>query len=173
MELVLVMAVALALVAIGAPSFSNLLSSSRASEAARLVERQLQTARLKAVTTARTLRVRLSCPAAGQLRILEVTGVGTTDNASNRCDPAVYPSPGPRDALRATPSLDSPVVYLPPGTTIAGSVQQFQFDPRGSVSSVDAAGGTAALVGDVTLTITREGWTHIVRVNAVGRISVD
>jgi Tfp pilus assembly protein FimT len=172
-ELILVMAGALTLAAIVGPSFSNLLEANRASVAARQVERQMQTARLKAVSSARAMRVRLNCPAAGQLRVLEVTGIATTDTAANRCDPAAFPSPGPRDTLRSTPSLDSPVIYLPDQVAITGTVQQFEFDPRGNAYSVDAVGMTTALAGDVVLTIARKGWTHTVRINAVGRITFE
>jgi Tfp pilus assembly protein FimT len=172
MELILVMAGTLTLAAIVTPSFSNLMDSNRARVAARQVERQMQTARLKAVSSARPLRVRLNCPAAGQFRVLEVTGIGTTDTAANRCDPVAFPFPGPRDALRSTPSLDSPVHYLPAGVTVTGTVQQFEFDPRGNVYSVAAGGGMTAL-GDVVLTIAYENWSHTVRINAVGRISFE
>jgi Tfp pilus assembly protein FimT len=172
-ELVLVMAGALTLAAIVGPTFSNLMDANRARVAVRQVERELQTARLKAVSAARSLRVRLDCPTVGQLRVLEVTGIPSTDNAANRCDPVAFPFPGPRDSLRATPSLDSPVMYLPEGATVTGTVRQFEFDPRGSVFAVDAMGATALLQGDVVLTVTHKTWIHMVRINAVGRISVD
>ena len=172
-ELVMVMAGAVTLAALAGPSFSTLVEANRARTAARQVERELQTARLKAVTASRALRVRLSCPVVGQLRILEVTGIGTTDNATNRCDPVAFPSPGPDDTLRSTPSLDSPVIYLPEGTTVVGDTLHFEFSTRGSVHKVDNAGVTAAVAGDVVLTITLEGWTHTVTINALGRIRLD
>ena len=172
-ELALVMAGALTLAAIVGPSVSNLMNANRASVAARAVERELQSARLKAVSAARNLRVRLNCPSAGQLRVLEVTGVAATDTAGNRCDPVAFPSPGPRDSLRSTPSLDSPVVYLPAGVTLASTVQQFEFDARGAAYSVTADGTVTALAGDMVLTITHKTWTHTVRVNPVGRITFD
>jgi Tfp pilus assembly protein FimT len=173
LELVLVMAGALTVAAIAAPSFSTFIDSNRSATAARLVERELQTARLKAVSSGRSLRLRLNCPAAGRVRLVEVTGVAATDNASNRCDPVAFPSPGPRDALRATPSLDSPVVYLPDGATVSSPVTIFELDPRGSVYSVGADGLITPLAGDVVLTIARDGWTNTVRINALGRIRLD
>jgi Tfp pilus assembly protein FimT len=172
-ELVVVMAGAVTLAALAGPSFSTLIEANRARTAARQVERELQTARLKAVTTSRALRVRLDCPAAGQLRILEVTGIGTTDNAPNRCDPVAFPSPGPADTLRSTPSLDSPVIYLPEGTTVTGATRHFEFSTRGSVHVVDGSGATTDVAGDVVLTITRHGWTYTITINALGRIKLD
>lgn len=168
----MVLAAAATLAAIVGPTFSNLISANRARTAARQVERELQSARLKAVTSSRALRVRLNCPAAGQLRVLEVTGLATTDNATNRCDPTAFPSPGPNDTLRSTPALDSPVVYLPDGTVVTGTMH-FEFDPRGAVYAVDGAGQTSALSGDVVLNVAREGWTNTVTVNAIGRVKIN
>ena len=105
-ELVVVMALVMAVAAITVPRFSDLVASQRARNAARLVERELQKGRLKAVTASRAMRVRLNCPVAGQLRLVELTGVPATDNALNRCDEVAFPSPGPNDTLRSTPSLD-------------------------------------------------------------------
>jgi Tfp pilus assembly protein FimT len=172
-ELVMVMAGAITLAALAGPSFSTLVDANRARTAARQVERELQTARLKAVTASRALRVRLDCPAVGQLRVLEVTGISTTDDAANRCDPTAFPSPGPDDTLRSTPSLDSPVVYLADGATVTGAIRHFEFSPRGSVHEVDGSGATVDVAGDVVLTIALEGWTHTVTINALGRIKID
>lgn len=169
----MVMAGALTLIAIAAPSFSTFMEANGAATAARLVERELQAARLKAVSSGRRLRVRLNCPVAGQIRVIEVTGIAATDTAENRCDPVAFPSPGPRDSLRATPSLDSPVVYLPAGATVTSTVQIFEFDPRGSVAAVAATGTLTPLAGDVVLTVARDGWTNTMRINALGRIRLD
>lgn len=172
-ELLIVSMLALAVSAIAAPAFSSFRESQRARDAARLVERELQTARLKAVTASRALRVRFNCPAAGQFRVLEVTGVATTDNSANRCSPTAFPFPGPNDTLRATPSLDSPVIYLPDGAMLGGTVMHFEFSPRGQVFSVSGTGDTTALGNDAVLTITRNGWSNTVTVNALGRIKLN
>jgi Tfp pilus assembly protein FimT len=167
------MAGTLTLAAILSPAFSNLIAANTARTAARMVERELQSARLKAVSASRAMRVRLSCPAAGQLRMLEVTGVTATDTAADRCDPIKYPSPGPNDGLRATPSLDSPVIYLPEGTVITGTVQHFEFSPRGVVYGVSGDGSATTLAGEIALAVARHGWSHTVRINAIGRITID
>ena len=167
------MAGALTLAAIVAPTFSNFIDANRAAVSARQVERELQAARLKAVSAGRSLRVRLNCPVAGQLRVLEVTGVAATDGAADRCDPVAFPSPGPRDSLRSTPSLDSPVIYLPDGAVVLSTVQEFQFDARGSAYSVTSDGTVTALAGDIVLTVTHKSWSHTLRVNPVGRITFD
>jgi prepilin-type N-terminal cleavage/methylation domain-containing protein len=170
-EVLLVMAGIAMASAVVVPQISTLVETQRARNAARTVERQLQTARLKAVTNSRALRVRFNCPAAGQLRVLEVTGLAATDNATNRCSPTAYPYPPPIDALRATPSLDSPVVYLPPGTSVTGSALVLEFGPKGNVYSVNTSTNVVTpLAGDVVLTVTKGGYAATVTINALGRV---
>ena len=164
------------IIAIGAllvPQFSNLMQSQRARTAARAVERELQSARLKAVTSSRRMRVKLNCPVAGQLRVVEVTGVAATDNATNRCDETAFPFPGPRDALRSTPSLDAPLVRLPLGTTITSPVTTFEFGSRGDAAQVGSTGVVASLASETTVTVTRAGWTSEIRINPIGKIRID
>ena len=172
-ELLIIAMLAMTISAVAAPAFNSFRDAQRARNAARLVERELQTARLKAVTSSRALRVRLNCPAVGQLRVLEVTGVAATDTAGNRCDPTAFPSPGPNDALRSTPALDSPVIYLPTGATVTGTFLQFEFSPRGQVYSVSTAGAATALANDAQLTIVRAGWSNTVTINAIGRVRLN
>jgi Tfp pilus assembly protein FimT len=172
-ELVLVMAGTVMLAAISVPQVSNFLDQQRARDAARTVEREMQTARLKAVSASRSLRVRFNCPSIEQMRLLEVTGVAATDTASNRCSPTAYPYPPPNDSLDSTPSLDSPVIYLPSGTTVTGTALNFEFDPEGGVSTVSAAGVVLPLGGDVVLTVTRGRFSNAVTVNALGRVRLN
>jgi prepilin-type N-terminal cleavage/methylation domain-containing protein len=172
-ELLFVMAVFLAVGTMALPHVNGFLQMQRAANAGRQVERELQSARLKAVTTSRTMRVKFNCPVAGQFRMLEVTGVAATDNAANRCDPVAFPSPGPNDALRATPSFDSPVRYLPAGTTVTGTFTDFEFSPQGSAYTIDTAGVGAAVVGDVVLTVSRAGFSKTVTINALGRVRIN
>lgn len=173
-ELLLVMAGIAILATAVVPNVSALLESQSARNAARTVERQLQTARLSAVTHSRALRVRFNCPAASQLRVLEVTGIAATDNDTNRCSPTAYPVPPPRDSLRATPSLDSPVTYLPAGTTVSGSVLHLEFSPKGEVFSVTpGTNAVTPLVGDLVLTVTRNGHSSTVTLNALGRVRIN
>jgi Tfp pilus assembly protein FimT len=162
-----------AIAGMAVPQFNNLIESQRARTAARVVERELQSARLKAVSASRPLRVRFNCPAAGQLRTLEVTGIATTDNAANRCDPVAFPTPGPNDGLRATPALDSPVAYLPDGTTVTGTALGIEFGPKGTVHLADTSGNPTVINGDLVITVTRNGYSRTVTVNALGRVRLD
>jgi Tfp pilus assembly protein FimT len=172
-EIVAVVAAAMAFSAIAAPRINAYLRIQRATNSARMVERQLQSARLQAVSASRALRVRFDCPAAGKLRVLELTGVAATDNATNRCDPTAYPSPGPADALRSTPSLDSPVIELPSGTSISGAPGQIEFTPQGSAFAVAAGGAVTPLADNTVLTVTRTGVSKTVAINSLGRIRIN
>ena len=64
-ELMLIVAVAATLMAVGLPVMGDVTEASKLNSAARELERELQSARLKSVTTNRILRVRLNCPATG------------------------------------------------------------------------------------------------------------
>lgn len=172
-ELVAVMALALALGGIAVPSINAFLRQQRAATGARMIEQTLQTARLKSVSASRALRVRLNCPAVGQLRILELTGVAATDNASNRCDTTAFPTPGPSDTLRSTPSLDSGAIILPKGTTVAGAALEFEFSPQGTAYAVGSTGTVSPIAGDATLTVTRDGVARTVTLNGLGRIRLN
>ena len=171
-ELAIVLAGFAALAAISVPGINSFLAQQRARNGARVVERTLQNARLKAVTTSHSLRVRFSCPQPGMMRILELTGVASTDNAGNRCDPTAYPFPGPVDMLRATPSLDSDVIRLPPGTVVSGTPTILEFTPKGTVYAV-APGSVTALTGDVVWTVTKDTFVHTVTINAMGRVRLN
>jgi hypothetical protein len=104
---------------------------------------------------------------------VEVTGVSATDNAANRCDEVAFPFPGPRDLLRSTPSLDSPVVRLALGTTIASTVTTFEFGSRGDAAQVGSTGVVASLASETTVTVTRDGWSSAIRINPIGKIRID
>jgi prepilin-type N-terminal cleavage/methylation domain-containing protein len=172
-ELIAVLAIALTLSAITVPAVGTFSKMRQAGNAARLVERELQTARLKAVTISRAVRVRFNCPSAGKLRLLELTGVATTDNAANRCDPTAYPWPGPNDSLRSTPMHDSPVIDLPSGTTITGTAMQFEFNPTGAAYSVASNGTVSMIDPDITLTVTRTGFSKTITINGLGRVRLN
>jgi len=59
------------------------------------------------------------------------------------------------------------------GAVVTGAVQHFEFSPRGVVYAVSGDGSTTSLAGDIVLTVAREGWTNTVRINAMGRITID
>jgi Tfp pilus assembly protein FimT len=171
-ELAIIMAGFLTLASMAVPEINNVLQSQRAGTAARQVERELQSARLKAVSTSRALRVKFNCPATGQYRMLEVTGVSTTDSAGNRCSASAYPFPGPNDILRSTPKLDSPVQSLPADTTVSATSLDIAFGADGNAYTY-ASGTATPLVADLVLTVTRAGYSKTVTINALGRVKLN
>lgn len=102
--------------AMAVPTMMDMTGSLRLGEGARLVERELQAARLKAVTTNRYLRVRFNCPADGAFRTVELLGSpsapASEDSETNRCNAVDYPFP-PADRNPLTrPNHDGPVRSL-------------------------------------------------------------
>jgi hypothetical protein len=75
--------------AIAAPQMIDGVDRMRLGMSARDVERELQFARLKSVSTNRPMRIRFNCPVAGQFRVVELIGTPrvplAADGAANRC----------------------------------------------------------------------------------------
>ena len=84
-ELMLVVAFAATLLTIAVPVMTDVSDSSKLNGAAREIERELQSARLKSVSTNRLLRVRLNCPGTGMYRTVEYVASPAVDDATNRC----------------------------------------------------------------------------------------
>jgi len=98
-DMVVVMAMIGTLAAIAIPTMQRINDAIALGQAQRLVQSTLQQARLKAVTSNRIMRVRFNCPAAGQMRAVELIGTplapAAQDTAVNRCSDTVYPYPAP------------------------------------------------------------------------------
>ncbi len=137
--------------------------------ATRDLERELQTARLKAVSANRRLQVRFNCPAAGQFRMVEITGDAMVDTASNRCSQSIYPYPTPKDNDPATPEFDGPVRHLPGGVAVTAT--DLIFTSNGTVFRM-VSGVQQPVTGTVSFTITKGGSTRTVTVNALGKIQL-
>jgi len=172
-EMVATLALIGTLVAVGLPVMKDLSESTKLNEAARLVERELQTARLKAVSANRVMRVRFNCPAMGYIRTVEVTGTPTIDDATDRCT-GRFPFPAPDTDLMTRPNFDGPVRVLPNAAVV--SSLGFQFSPDGTAASVPggpAGGGTVtAITAPVSFTILRHGKSRTVTVNNAGKVQL-
>src|SRR5207344_1295319 len=110
-ELMMVVAMLGIIMCMALPVMTDMTASIKLADAARLVERELQTARLRSVAVNRSLRVRLNCPAAGYIRTVEVLG-DASDTASNRCLQTSYPYPPADTEMTTTPNFDGPVKTL-------------------------------------------------------------
>ena len=170
-ELIVVMAFLITIIAIAVPSF-HLTDAVRLNAATREVERELQTARLRAVTVNRPLQVRFNCPAPGQYRIVEG---GTLWPDANRCNTAAYPYPPAADAAYQMPPMpqhDGPVRYVNPLITLSSGNPSLvlQFSPDGQVSAM--VGGVSQAINNVPVTLTYGTLSRTVNVNALGRVQI-
>jgi prepilin-type N-terminal cleavage/methylation domain-containing protein len=176
-EVLMTVAVIGTLAAVSAPVLSGLTDGIKLGQATREVERELQTARLKAVSSKRPIRVRFNCPVAGNYRMVELIGTPTAPDAADgsnaRCDEAVFETPANDSNPLTRPNLDGPTRRLPADVQF-GVVRTVEFWPDGSVhqqsgseqpwSSVPVAGTAIAVAyGDVTARIT---------VNSIGKITL-
>jgi prepilin-type N-terminal cleavage/methylation domain-containing protein len=167
-ELLLVVAMIGTLAAMALPVMKDMTASIKLNEASRMVERELQAARLKAVSVNRVIRVRINCPAAGYIRSVEVLGTAA-DTAANRCVTTSYPFPAADTDIMTRPNFDGPVRFLPNGATVTTKV--IQFGPDGT--AVDVVNGTpTAITTPITLTITRLSKSKTVTVNNAGKVQL-
>lgn len=171
-ELLMVTAVFTIVAGIAIPLAMTFTEQMRLNAAVRQVERDLQTARLKAVQLNRPLQVRINCPAAGQYRMVEVMG-SAIDNSGDRCDAGRYPYPPPDDGDFTTPSADGAVSYLSDGTAFAtAGLTVLQFMPDGRTLRVSGTTTTAPAAAGVDIGLMRGTHSGTVNVNGLGRISV-
>ena len=167
-ELLMTVAIAATLTAMAAPVMTDITQSSKLNGAARTVERELQSARLKAVSTNSVLRVRTNCPAPGYVRTVEVLGTAS-DSSTARCSPSAYPFPPADNDMATRPNFDGPIRVLPSEATVTDAV--LQFGPDGTVAEV-VSGLPQAINSEVTLTITRRSHSKTVTVNGAGKVQL-
>ena len=134
--------------AIGLPVMSSAIERNKVWTGSEAVGAQIRQARLRAISRNTRFRVRFDCPAAGQLRVLVVTGDAGVDDAADRCDQTV--------------DLDGGVIGLPSGVTY-GVVPTLEVNGRGVFS---AAGGLP-----LTIDVTYGPYTRSMAVSATGQIA--
>lgn len=167
-ELLMVVAMIGTLAALAVPVMGDMNASIKLNEASRMLERELQDARMKAVSSNRVLRVRTNCPAAGNIRRIEVVSAAV-DGAANRCTETAYPFPPADTDVMTRPNYDGPIRMLPNGATLTNAT--LQFSPDGTATLV-VAGVPQAIATNATVTVTRKGKTKSVTINAVGKIQL-
>lgn len=163
------------------PMMRDMTDGMRLGQSAREVERELQTARLRAVSSNRAIRVRFNCPVAGQYRMVELIGTPTNNSAAdaplNRCQESVYPAAADNNPL-TLPNHDGPTRRLHPSVSF-GATAPLEFWPDGSVHSdptsasppkgsswpVVAPAGTA-------ITLTKGSSIRRITVNGLGKIQL-
>jgi prepilin-type N-terminal cleavage/methylation domain-containing protein len=176
-ELLAVLAFFVIVAAVAMPVYTDVVDSMRLGQATRDVERELQTARLKSVSTNRKMRVRLNCPQAGQYRMVQVLGT-SEDLPTTRCSDSAYPYDS-SNQNPVTKRQDGPVRSLQDGVTVPTAA--FEFWPNGTAYRVDSSGVAQVIPPDevsggndqgVSLTLTKEGKTKEIWVNGRGKIQI-
>ena len=180
-ELMGVVMVFAIIAAAAVPMMKDATEGIRLGQSAREVERELQTARLRAVTANRAIRVRFNCPTAGQYRMVELIGTPTNnaaaDAAANRCQESSYP-PAPDNNPLTVPNHDGPLRQIHSSVSF-GATQPLEFWPDGTVHSdpsgasppkgsswpVVASAGTA-------ITLTKGSSIKTITVNGLGKIQL-
>lgn len=175
-DMMIVLALIGILSGIAVPMIGNLSESLELGTNAREVERELQTARLRAVTSNRPIRVRFNCPVAGQYRMVELIGPASAptaaDAAANRCQESAYPYP-PADREPLTrPNHDGPLRYLSDDVSF-GSANSLEFGPDGTVRRQDGATVPwPRVTGTTQLTLVKGTAVETITVNGLGKISL-
>lgn len=163
--------------AIGIPSMLAARDRIRLGQAAREVEREIQTAKSRAVAKSRPMRIRFNCPGAGQYRAVELLGTSAAplaaDAAANRCSGALYPYPPTDLDPNTRPNLDGPVRVLDSEVTFSAS-QTIEFRPDGTAYR-DPGGGAAfelIPVAGINVRVARDGLTRTITVNGLGKVQL-
>lgn len=181
-DMVAAVAVMATVMAIATPPMVNMADAYKLGTAARTIERELQFARLKAVSTESQMRVRFNCPTTNQIRVVELIGTiyvpdaNDADSVTNRCSETAYPykATGADTSRLTKPNNDGPLRYLDSSVTITAS-QTLEFWPDGSVHAANGATNPWPSIGSagVTITVTRKGVSKNIVVNGLGKIQTD
>ena len=176
-ELLMVVALVGIVAVIGLPLLGQISGTIQLGEAARQLERELQSARMTAVSANQPVRVMFNCPLAQQYRMVELIGTPQTpaaaDGVVSRCSDTTYPFPAPDNNPITRPNNDGPLRLLPTPVTITTSTT-IEFWPDGSAHT--NTGGTnpwppIASPG-TNIILTRSGKTKTILVNGIGKIQL-
>jgi type II secretory pathway pseudopilin PulG len=178
LELLLTVALIGIISAMGVPLMQNAADSIKLGQSTREVERELQIARLTAVSSNQPMRVRFDCPAANNYRMTELIGTpslpAAADIAANRCSLANYAYPADIDKNPLTrPNKDGPLRYLDPKVAFSNTTT-LEFWPDGSVhSNTGGANPWPPIAGaGFSVTLTKGTKTKSILVNGVGKIQI-
>jgi Tfp pilus assembly protein FimT len=175
-DMVVVMTLIGIIAAMSVPVIQDFGNAVALGQAQRMIASELQQARMMSVTTNRVMRVRFSCPANKQFRMLELIGTSAIpapqDTAGNRCDSVNYPYPPSDNNPVTVPNHDGPIRQIDARVSF-GDVQTIEFRPTGMAYSVNADGtASLPLAGNgISLTVTKGQDVKTVTVNALGKIT--
>lgn len=177
-DMLATIAVFATMTAAAVPLMQNTFDRMRLAVATRNVERELQEARLKAVSTNQPVRVRFNCPAAGQYRRVELIGTPGVPAAADadsaaaaRCG-STYPYPASDRNPMTRPNNDGPTQRLDSKVTFS-TVQTIEFWPDGTAHLTSTTNPWAQIGSTgLTLTLSKGSTTKSITVNGLGKIQI-
>jgi len=179
-ELLVVVSIVAIVAGMAIPAITSSSAQMRLATSVRRVERELHTAKMKAVRSDRVIRMRFDCPAAGQYRMVELLGTIATPaaddadaRAATRCNQTNYPYPDTDTDFFSAPNHDGPLLGLPEGVAFS-AVQTIDFWPNGSAHMVGATTPIAGAGVTLQLYDVKLGTSSnkSITVNGLGKISL-
>jgi prepilin-type N-terminal cleavage/methylation domain-containing protein len=176
-DMVAVVAIIGIVSAVSIPPLMNAADRMRLGQAAREVEREMQTAKSRAVGKSRPMRIRFNCPEVGQYRIVELIGTSAVpvaaDTALNRCNSQLYPYPAGDTDPSTRPNLDGPLRRLDDTVTF-GLFPTVEFWSDGTAHYDTGAGTPWPLIpaAGITVNMARKGVTSTITVNGLGKVQL-
>ena len=176
-ELLMVTALVAIASVIGMPLLGQISGTIELGEAARQVERELQSARMTAVSANHPVRVMFNCPAAGQYRMVELIGTPAVPNAADgvigRCATSTYPFPAPDNNPITRPNNDGALRTLS-SQVVFTTVTAIEFWPDGTAhTNTGAINPWPPIAAPGTnIVMTRGTTTRTILVNGIGKIQL-
>lgn len=176
-ELLMVVALVGIVSVIGMPLLGQIAGSIELGEAARQVERELQSARMAAVAANQPVRVMFNCPVAGQFRLVELIGTpsvpAAADGVVGRCSSTTYPFPAPDNNPITRPNNDGPLRTLKSTVTFT-TVTTIEFWPDGTAHTNSGLVNPWPPIASpgTSIVLTRGSKTRSILVNGIGKIQL-
>jgi len=176
-ELLMVTALVGILSVVGVPLLAQIGGAIALGEAARQVERELQSARMTAVSANHPVRVMFDCPVAGQYRMVELIGTpgvpAAGDGVVGRCSASTYPFPAPDNNPITRPNNDGALRTLAAQVTFT-TATTIEFWPDGSAHTNSGGINPWPPIASpgTNIVLTRSGKTRSILVNGIGKIQL-
>lgn len=176
-EMLVVVALVGIMSVVGLPLLGGMRNTIELGEAARQVERELQSARMTAVSSNQPMRVMFNCPNTSEYRMVELIGTpavpAAADGTVGRCSTTTYPFPAPDNNPISRPNNDGPLRALSANVTFT-TVTTIEFWPDGTAHT--NTGGTnpwpPIAAPGTNIILTRGTETKTILVNGVGKIQL-
>ena len=176
-ELLMVTALVGIVSVIGLPLLGRISGTIELGEAARQVERELQSARMTAVSANQPMRVMFNCPATNEYRMVELIGTPASpaagDGVIGRCSAATYPFPAPDNNPITRPNNDGPVRTIASQVSITTSTTiEFWADGTAHTNTGGTNPWPPIASPGTYIVLTRGSVTKSILVNGIGKIQL-